>query len=47
MSDNTTEEVVSQEENTAVEPGQETDPVATLQLTCNVCRLSMQTTESV
>ena len=30
MSDNTTEEVVSPEENTAVEPGQETDPVATL-----------------
>ncbi len=30
MSENTTEEVVSQEENTAVEPGQETDPVTTL-----------------
>jgi molecular chaperone GrpE len=30
MSDNTTEEVESQEENTVVEPGQETDPVATL-----------------
>ena len=30
MSDNTTEEVVSQEENTVVEPGQEADPVATL-----------------
>ncbi len=30
MSDNTTEEVVSQEENIVVEPGQETDPVATL-----------------
>jgi molecular chaperone GrpE len=30
MSDNTTEEVESQEENTVVEPGQEADPVATL-----------------
>ena len=30
MSEHTTEEVVSQEENTAVEPGQEADPVATL-----------------
>jgi len=30
MTENTTEEVVSQEENTAVEPGQEADPVATL-----------------
>jgi molecular chaperone GrpE len=30
MSDNATEEVESQEENTVVEPGQETDPVATL-----------------
>ncbi len=30
MTDNTTEEVVSQEENTVVEPGQEADPVATL-----------------
>ncbi len=30
MSEHTTEEVVSQEENTAVELGQETDPVATL-----------------
>ena len=30
MSDNTTEEVESQEEDTVVEPGQEADPVATL-----------------
>ena len=30
MTEHTTEEVVSQEENTAVEPGQEADPVATL-----------------
>jgi molecular chaperone GrpE len=30
MSENTTEEVESQEENTVVEPGQEADPVATL-----------------
>jgi len=30
VSEHTTEEVVSQEENTAVEPGQEADPVATL-----------------
>ena len=30
MTENTTEEVVSQEENAAVEPGQEADPVATL-----------------
>jgi len=30
MSENTTEEVESQEENTVVEPGQESDPVATL-----------------
>ena len=30
MSDNTTEEVESQEENTVVEPGQEADPVVTL-----------------
>ena len=30
MSDNTTEEVESQEENIVIEPGQETDPVATL-----------------
>jgi molecular chaperone GrpE len=30
VSEHTTEEVVSQEENTAVELGQETDPVATL-----------------
>ena len=30
MTEHTTEEVVNQEENTAVEPGQEADPVATL-----------------
>jgi len=30
MSENTTEEVESQEEDTVVEPGQEADPVATL-----------------
>ena len=43
MTENTTEEVVED----VVEPGQETDPVATLTADYSVCRLSMQTIESV
>ena len=43
MSEEATEQVVEE----VVEPGQETDPVATLTADFNVCKQSMQITESV